>query len=333
MNASTKILLSLRAPCLLALFLSLAGIVRAQTIYVGYLDKVFRVEAGGGVSQFKGGLGSLVQGLAADPSGNLYVGSGSSLYLFDSAGEGGEFERFPFPITALAWHSPSGRLLVGGPSGSVFAYDGFAPTGLNGFPAFSTTSALGVMPDGVVVSRADGWRSFTLSASLTAGPQQSLPLPGGPGTFTAAGNVVHFGADNTLTSLTLGGVANVLAVLPTSFFTAAMAFDEATGLTYAALRDGTVVSFTATGQQAAFANFSSIYPPTVSFTSLGRVTLPPELYFSAMALVSAPSAIPEPSTYAALAGLAGLGLALGRRRAIRRRSFGEPGNDDRVPLP
>jgi hypothetical protein len=314
MNTSPRTDSPAQALNLPVLFLALAGDGRAQTIHLGYLDKVYRVAAGGQVTEFAGGLGSMVQGLAADPSGNLCVGSGTSLYLFDSAGGGTVIERFHLPISALAWHPPSGRLLIGGVSGSVFAYDGFAPTSLNGFPGFSPTVAMGVMTNGTVVYLSDGWRSLALSASLAAGPEQAFVPSSGPGTFAAAGNVVRFGSGNTLSTLTLGGVTNVLAVLPASFFTAAMGFDEATGLTYAALRDGTVASFTATGQQATFADFSSPFPPTVTFTAQDMVTLPPVLYFSAMTVVSAPSAIPEPSTYAALASLAALGFVAWRRR-------------------
>lgn len=179
--------------------------------------------------------------------------------------------------------------------------------------------------------------SFTGNADMNLGPASSFIIEGWfsfDGTPAASTNMLFYNGNPSSSGLGLYVTGNTVQILAggQSDNTAGtvnvnqwnyVALVYAAGETAVYINGGTTPSYTSGG--VAFAGYAGDDPAEKFYVGGGFFGVVDELRIStfsgafsnSMLSYSAISAVPEPSTYAALAGLAALGLVAWRRRAAR----------------
>jgi sugar lactone lactonase YvrE len=291
--------------------LSLATVMSAQTLFVsGGVSgdgAIFEITPGGTVNAFASGLEPY--GLTFDGSGNLYVSNYSN-----SPGGGSILEITPGGIMASIVSGLNGRPigLAFDSSGNLYFANQMAGTISEVTPGGTvTTFASGLYsPYGLVF---DGSGNLYVSNALTAGGRISKITPGGTVTLFAvglynpqgvaldsSGNLYavcsNFQGDGWISEITPAGTVSTFASgLPG----AGQNFDGPTGLAVDGNdnlyvtnpSNGTISEITAGGTVTTFASGLN-YPDAIAIEE---------------------TAIPEPATFALLAGVAALGFVGWRR--------------------
>lgn len=294
------------APLLLVTGLSVVS-SHAQILYVSVNGggTIQQVSSAGVVSAFASGL-TAPKGLAFGPNGNLYVAQDFSGSLTSMVSQvtvpGGAVSNF-----ATGLQMPLG--VAFNTAGDLFVASYSTPLGILKVAAGSTTattfssgmnSPFGVAVNGsgtlFVANRDNGTisqvnmsdGSFTTFATGLSQPNDLK--------FNSAGDlfVSNFSA-GTVSKITPGGAVSTFVTGLSS--PVGLAFNPVTGALFVAQQGSNSIA------EVALAGGS--------FTTFATgITGPQYLAFS-------PSAIPEPSTYAAIAGAAMLGVAVWRRRRAK----------------
>jgi hypothetical protein len=160
-----------------------------------------------------------------------------------------------------------------------------------------TTTSSGTKPIFVFQSIANSQAIFQVQAAV--GGTQPTYTSTGVGSADGTQTVNHFKAPNTFNSVTAGDVV---------FF--ALGDNTTTVLTAGDVITLSAGSLRYDGSSGTSAGYTGILPANGSYNTF--ITAGPDTF--AGNLGSGVSAIPEPSTYAAIAGAAMLGLAVWRRR-------------------
>ena len=283
---------------------SLVTVAHAQTLYVSVNGSgtIQQVSSGGVVSSFASGLAA-PKGLAFGPNGSLFVAqdvSGTNTSLISQVSvPGGVVSNFTtgiqYPIGVafntggdlfIASHSsPVGVLQVASGSNTATTFS----TGLND-PFGVAVDSSGTLfvanrTNGTIskVNMSDG--TFTQFASGLSQPNDL--------TFSSTGDlfVSNFTA-GTVSRITPGGVVSTFVSGLSS--PVGLAFNPITGALFVAQQGTDTIA------EVALAGGS--------FTTFASVSGGPQY------LAFSPSAIPEPSTYAFVAGLIAFGVVVWRRR-------------------
>jgi sugar lactone lactonase YvrE len=278
--------------------------VRGQIFVAENSSRIEQFTPAGGVGSIfsSDGLLNWPNGMAFDSAGNLYVANGNANTIVKFTG------GTPSPFIGANLNNPvgmafdgSGNLYVANSgNGTIWKFDstGQSPvqfaSGL-GFPTYLTFHG-----GYLYLARVDAYGTennpqilkFELNGNPSVFTASNLSGPRGLA-FDGAGNLyVANSVNNTIYKFDSGATTSTQFASTGLSAPSGIAFDSAGNLLVANFGNHTVYSFPPSGT------------PTL-FTDTGASNLPTNVAV----------AIPEPATYAALAGLAALGLATWRRRS------------------
>jgi glucose/arabinose dehydrogenase len=283
---------------------------QSQTLYVsvnsgGTIQQV----TSGGATTFASGL-QHPTGLAFGPDGNLYVSqdvSGSLTSLVSKVTvPGGSVTTF---VSGL--QLPLGLAFNG--TGDLFIASYNTPVAvlkvLSGGSTATTFTTGSNSPFGVAINGS----GILFVANRDSGTVTQINMSDGTSSTFASGfnqpNDLEFAANGDLFVSNFGS-GDISKVTPGGTVTTfATGFSSPVGLAFDAVSGALFVAAQGTGSIYELTNLTGATGSVSTFaTGLGGVQY----------LAAAPGSVPEPATYAMLAGLGALGVAIWRRRAARR---------------